>query len=167
MNRENPALMPGEQVIDKITDDRVGFVSELGHHSADERAAACMPFQIDRAVRGLAMDFSPAVGPPGPLMFSGNQIKPLELRISHNLFPQRSTPGRDDLDHCLHRTSFSRKSSVLQCLFGTKGPKPGLREASGASHKRPRILFRDDETRPAKCQRFQNGAASTNESLTR
>jgi hypothetical protein len=39
------------------------------------------------------------------------------LRIGHDLFPQRSPPSRDDLDHCLHPPRFSRKSSLLQCLF--------------------------------------------------
>jgi hypothetical protein len=53
------------------------------------------------------------------------------LRIGHDLFPQRSTPARDDLDHCLHPRRFSRNLSLLQCLFGTKGPKFGLQEASG------------------------------------
>jgi len=77
------------------------------------------------------MDFGPAVGPPGPLMFSGSQIKPPQLRIGHDLFPQRSTPARDDLDHCLHPGRFTRNSSLLQCLFGTKGSKPGLQEAIG------------------------------------
>jgi len=113
-----------------------------------------MPFQIDRAVRGLTMDFCPAVGPPGPLMFSGNQMKPLELRISHNLFPQRPTPARDDLDHCLHPTSFSRKSFLLQRLFGTKEPKPGLQEASGTLRKRRYNPFQDVETRRVKCRQF-------------
>ena len=81
--------------------------------------AAPVPFQIDRAVRGFAMDFCPAMRTPRPLVFSGNQIKSPELRIGHDLFPQRSTPGRDDLNHRLHFSPrFSRKSLVLQCLFG-------------------------------------------------
>src|SRR5437764_4842665 len=131
MNGENATLVTRQQVIDEIADDRIGFVAKLCHNPADERAAARMPFQIDRAMRDLAMDFSPAVGSAGPLMFSGNQIKPPELRIDHNFFPQRSTPARDDLDHCLHSRRFSRNSSLLQCLFGTEGPKPGFQEASG------------------------------------
>src|SRR5216117_2236713 len=45
-------------------------------------------------------------------------IKPSKLRISHDLFPQGSTPGRNDLNHGLHFTpSFSRKSVLLQCFF--------------------------------------------------
>jgi hypothetical protein len=121
VNGENPALMPRQQVINEIADDRIGFVAELCHNAADECATARVPLQINRAVRGLAMDFGPAVRPTGPLMFSRNQIKPPELRIGHDLFPQRPTPGRDDLDHCLHAPRFSRKSSLLQCLFGKTG----------------------------------------------
>jgi hypothetical protein len=146
--------MTRQQIIDEIADDRVRLVSQFRHDPANQGVAASVPFQINRAVRGLTMDFSPAVGPPGALMFSGNQIEPLELRISHDLFPQRSTPGRDDLDHCLHPTSFSRKSSLLQCLFGTKGPKPGLQEASGTSRKRRYNPFQDVETRRVKCRQL-------------
>jgi hypothetical protein len=120
VNGKNATLMTRQQIIDEIADDRVRLVSQFRHDPANQGVAASVPFQINRAVRGLTMDFSPAVGPPGALMFSGNQIEPLELRISHDLFPQRSTPGRDDLDHCLHPTSFSRKSSLLQRLFGQK-----------------------------------------------
>jgi hypothetical protein len=154
MNGHDAALVTGKQVIDKITDDRVGFVSEFCYHPAGEHPGAAVPFEIDRAMRGFAVDFGPPVGAPGTLMFSGNQSKPLELRIGHDLFPQRSTPGRDDLDHCLHPTSFSRKSSLLQCLFGTKGPKPRNQEATDTLRKHRRIPFRDDEMRPVKCPRF-------------
>jgi hypothetical protein len=64
------------------------------------------------------MDFGPTVRATRPLVFGGNQIKPPELTIGHDLFPQRSTSGRDDLDHRLHPPRFNRKSSLLQCLFG-------------------------------------------------
>ena len=64
-----------------------------------------MPFQIDRPVRGFAMDFRPAVWTSRTLVFTGNQIKPPELRIGHDLFPQRSGPGRDYLNYGLHSTS--------------------------------------------------------------
>jgi hypothetical protein len=109
--------MTGQQIIDEITDDRVGLVSQFRYDPANQSAAAPVPFQIDRTVRGLAMDFGPTVRATGSLMFSGNQIKPPELRIGHDLFPQRPTPGGDDLDHCLHPPRFNRKSSLLQCLF--------------------------------------------------
>jgi hypothetical protein len=113
--------MTREKIIDEITDDRVRLVSQFRYDPANQGAATSVPFQIDRAVRGLAMDFGPAVWPTGTLMFGGNQIKPPELRIGHDLFPQRPTPSRDDLDHCLHPRRFSRKSSLLQSLFGDDG----------------------------------------------
>ena len=109
--------MTGQQIIDEITDDRVGLVSQFRYDPANQSAAAAVPFQVDRAVRGLAMDFGPTVRTTGPLVFSRNQIKPPELRIGHDFFPQRPTPGGDDLDHCLHPPRFNRKSSLLQCLF--------------------------------------------------
>jgi len=109
--------MTGQQIIDEITDDRVGLISQFRYDPANQSAAAAVPFQIDRTVRGLAMDFGPTVRATGSLMFSGNQIKPPELRIGHDLFPQRSTPSGDDLDHCLHPPRFNRKLSLLQCLF--------------------------------------------------
>jgi hypothetical protein len=113
--------MTRQQIIDEITDDRVRLVSQFRYDPANQGAAASVPFQIDRAVRGLTMDFSPAVGPPGPLMFSGNQIKPLELRISHDLFPQRSTPGRDDLDHCLHQLASAGNHLFCNVCLEQKG----------------------------------------------
>src|SRR5882762_3428069 len=67
------------------------------------------------------MDFGPTVRAPRTLVFSWNQIETPKLRIGHDLFPQRSTPSRDDLDHCLHPPRFNRKSSLLQCLFGETG----------------------------------------------
>ena len=107
--------MTRQQIIDKVANDGVRLVSEFRDDTANQSVAAPVPFQIDRAVRGFAMDFGPAVWTPRALMFSGNQIKPPKLRIGHDLFPQRSTPGRNDLDHGLHFTrSFSRKSVLLQ-----------------------------------------------------
>src|SRR5262245_4858151 len=46
VNDEDAALMSSEQIIDKIADDRVRFVSQLRHHSTDQRTAAAMPLQI-------------------------------------------------------------------------------------------------------------------------
>ena len=117
MNGENAALMTGQQIIDEITDDRVGLVSQFRYDPANQSAAAAVPFQVDRAVRGLAMDFGPTVRTTGPLVFSRNQVKAPELRIGHDFFAKRPTSGRDDLDHCLHPPRFNRKSSLLQCLF--------------------------------------------------
>ena len=105
----------------KCTDDRVRLIAELCHNPADQRATARVPFQIDRAMRGLAMDFGPAMRATGPLMFSGNQIKPPELRIGHDFFPQRSTPGRDDLDHRLHPPRFNRKIISFAMFVWRKG----------------------------------------------
>ena len=80
--------MTGEYIIDKVTDNRVRLVAESCYNPTDESAAASVPFQIDRAVGSLAMDFRPAVRSTGPLMFSGNQIKTPELMIGHDLFPE-------------------------------------------------------------------------------
>jgi hypothetical protein len=51
MNGEDAVLMSREQIIDKIADDRVRFVAELGYNPANECAATRVPIQIDRAVR--------------------------------------------------------------------------------------------------------------------
>src|SRR5207245_8697639 len=110
--------MAGKQIIDKVANERVRLVSKFRDDPANQSAAASVPFEIDRAVSGFAMDFRPAVRTTRALVFSGNQIKPPKLRIGHDLFPQRSTPGRDDLDHYLNFTSrFSWKSALLQCYF--------------------------------------------------
>ena len=118
--------MTGEQIIDKIANNGVRLVSQFGDDPANQSVAAPVPFEIDRAVRGFAMDFRPAVRTPRALVFTGNQIKPPELRIGYDLFPQRSGPGRDDLNYGLHSTpSFSRKSLALQCLFQFRGGSKG------------------------------------------
>ena len=41
---ENSTLMTRQQIIDEIANDGVGFVAELCHNPADQRAAAAMPF---------------------------------------------------------------------------------------------------------------------------
>ena len=110
--------MASKQIIDKVANDGVRLVSKSRDNTANQSAAAPVPFQIDRTVRGLAMDFGPTVRAPRTLVFSWNQIETPKLRIGHDLFPQRSTPARYDLDHGLHFTpSFSRKSVFLQCFF--------------------------------------------------
>lgn len=87
VNGENPALMTGKKVIDKIADDRVRFVSELCHNPADERATARMPFQVNRTVNILgAVYFRPAMRTSGLFRPDFNEAKFLfQKRISHDL----------------------------------------------------------------------------------
>ena len=94
--------MTGKQVIDEIADDRVRFIAELRHHAAGEYTGASVPFQIDRAMCGFAVNFCPAVRTTRTLVFGREQIKAPELRIGHDFLAQRSTSARDDLDHSLH-----------------------------------------------------------------
>jgi hypothetical protein len=118
VNGQNAALMAGKEIIDKVANDGVRFVSKFRDHPANQSAAAPVPFQINRAVRGFAMDLRPAVWTPRALVFSRNQTESPESRIGHDLFTQRSPPARYDLDHGLHsKPSFSRKSVLLQCFF--------------------------------------------------
>jgi hypothetical protein len=106
VNGENAALMTREQVIDKIADDLVWFVAELCHNAADERSAARMPFQIDRA-RNVprAVDLRPTVRTSGLFGPNFDETKfPLQLRITHDLGAQRFATGRDYLNNSLHST---------------------------------------------------------------
>src|SRR6266545_73849 len=115
--------MTGKKVIDKIADNRMRFVPELSHHAAGEHSGAAVPFEIDRAMCGFAVNFRPAVRATGTLVFRGNQVKASELRIVHDFLAQRSTSARDDLDHRLHfALRFSRKSVPLQYLFRLNSP---------------------------------------------
>jgi hypothetical protein len=102
---ENATLMSCEQIIDEVADDGIRFVAESCDHAADEHSGASMPFQIDRAVRiPSAVDLGPAVRPARPLVLRRDQIEFfLELRIGHDLVPQRSASAGDHLDDCLHR----------------------------------------------------------------
>jgi len=106
MNRENPALMTREQVIDEIADDRIGFVAKFCNNPADERAAARVPLQINRAVKiSSAMYFRPAMRAARLFVPDFDETEFfLQLRIVHDLVPQRSATGRDDLNHRLHLT---------------------------------------------------------------
>jgi hypothetical protein len=72
VNGKNAALMTREQIIDKIANDRVRLISQFRYDPANQSAAAAVPFQIDRAVRGLTVDFSPPVRTTRALVFSGN-----------------------------------------------------------------------------------------------
>src|ERR1700730_16657600 len=86
MDRQDAALMAGEQIINKVANNRVWFVSQFRYDPANQRPAASVPFEIDRAVRGFAVNFRPTVRATGALVFSGNQIESPELRIGHDLF---------------------------------------------------------------------------------
>jgi hypothetical protein len=102
VNGQDPALVTGQEIINEITDDGIGFVPGFCHDTANECAAAAVPFQVDGAMRGFAVNFGPAVGPTGTHMFGRNKIEALELLIVHDLFAQRSAPGRDHLNYGLH-----------------------------------------------------------------
>ena len=87
VNGKDAALVPGEQIIDEIADDRVRFVAQLGHDPADEGAAATVPLEIDRAVHvARAVDL-------GPTMWTARLLRPrldeskflLQLRIARDL----------------------------------------------------------------------------------
>ena len=109
--------MTREQVIDEIADDRVRFVPELGHHTANESVAAAVPFEIDRAMNiAGAMDFRPAVRAPRLFRPDFDEVKFLfQFRIAHDLTAQRSASGRDHLDHGLHQSlgSIARTFAIL------------------------------------------------------
>jgi hypothetical protein len=87
MNGQNASLLTRQEVIDKITDDGIWFIAKLRHHAAREHSCAAVPFEIDRAMRGFAVYFSPPMWATRTLMFSGDQIKPPKLRIVHDLVP--------------------------------------------------------------------------------
>jgi hypothetical protein len=89
VNRENPALVPRQQVIDEIADDRIGFVAELCHNPAYERAAACVPLQINRAVKiSSAMYFRPAMWAARLFVPNFDETEFfLQLRIAHDFVP--------------------------------------------------------------------------------
>ena len=89
MDRENPALMTREQVIDKITDDRVGFVAKLCHSPADQRGAARVPLQINRAVNiSSAVYLRPAMRAARLFVPDFDETEFfLQLRIVHDFVP--------------------------------------------------------------------------------
>ena len=105
MNRENAALVAGQEVVDEIANDRIGLVAQLGYDPANQGAAAAVPFQVDRAVKiPGAVNFRPTMRPSR--LFRPNFFEfefPLQLRIPHDLAAQRSAPGRDHMNHGLHR----------------------------------------------------------------
>ena len=89
MNGENATLMTRKEVIDEIADDRVGFVAKLCHNPADERAAARVPLQINRAVKiSSAMYFRPAMRAARLFVPDFDETEFfLQLRIAHDLVP--------------------------------------------------------------------------------
>jgi hypothetical protein len=87
VNCQDAALVTRQQVIDEIPDDGVGLVAKLCHNPAGKHACAAVPFEIDRPMRGFAVDFSPSVRATRTLMLSGNQIKAPKLRIVHDFVP--------------------------------------------------------------------------------
>ena len=96
--------MTRQQIIDEVPDDRVWLIAELCHNPADEGSAARMPLQINRSgnVPG-AVDFGPAMRTSG--LFGPNLDEPkfpLQLRIIHDLVPQRFATARYDLNDRLH-----------------------------------------------------------------
>jgi hypothetical protein len=104
---EDAALVAGEQIIDEIADDGVWFVTELCHHTANQRAAASMPLQINGAVKvPRAMDLRPTMRPAGLLRPDFDEAElSIQLRIAHDLVAQRTAAGRNDLNYRLHPRS--------------------------------------------------------------
>ena len=104
MNRENAILVTREQVIHKIADDRIGLVTEFGHDTTNQSAAAAMPLEVDRAVRiARAVKFRPTLRSPGLLGPDLDELEFfLQFRIAHNLTAQRSATRRDHVNHRLH-----------------------------------------------------------------
>ena len=96
--------MAGQQVIDKIANDRIGFVPESGDDPADQSAAAAVPLQVDRAAKITgAMNLGPALCPPrlfGPHLDEAKLL--FQLRITHDFGAQGTAPGGDDLNEGLH-----------------------------------------------------------------
>ena len=104
VNGQNPALMPGQQVINKITDDRIRFVAEFGHDAANQRITSSVPFEIDRAMSvDGAVKLCPSVRAPWLFGPDLNELEfSIQLRVAHDLTPQGSAPGRDHMDDRLH-----------------------------------------------------------------
>ena len=87
VNGENAALMTREQVIDEVANDRVGLVAKFGNETANQRSTSAVPFEIDRAMCGFAVNLGPAMRTAWALVFGGNQIKAAKLWIVHDSFP--------------------------------------------------------------------------------
>ena len=87
MDRENAGLMASQQVIDEITDDRVGFIPKLCNHATDKCSAAPVPFQVNGAVKiSPAMNLGPAMRTPRLFGPDFDEVEfLLQLRIAHDL----------------------------------------------------------------------------------
>ena len=81
--------MTREQVVDKITDDRVRFVAKLRHNPADQCAAARVPLQINRAVNiSSAVYLRPAMRAARLFVPDFDETEFfLQLRIVHDFVP--------------------------------------------------------------------------------
>lgn len=88
-----------EQIIDKIANDRIGFVAQFGHDPADKGATARVPFKVDGAMGvARAVYLRPAVRTRGLFRPHLDETEfLLELRIAHDLVTERAAPGGDDL----------------------------------------------------------------------
>ena len=113
--------MSCQQIIDEVADDRVRFVAELGHNPANERAAARVPLQIDRAMGILgAVDLGPAVRASGLFRPDFDEAKFLiQLRIAHDLVAQGAAAGRDHLNHRLHPRVDSTAMGAIAIFLST------------------------------------------------
>jgi hypothetical protein len=89
MNSENAILVTRKEVIDEIADDRIGFVAKLCDNPADERAAARVPLQINRAVKiSSAVYFRPAMRAARLFVPDFDETEFfLQLRIAHDFVP--------------------------------------------------------------------------------
>ena len=108
--------MAGKQIIDEVADDGIWLISQLGYHAADQRPTASMPLEINGTVKvSRAVDLRPTVRPAGLFRPDFNKLEFLfQLRIAHDLVPQRSAASCDDLNHRLHRPLGSTALRVLQ-----------------------------------------------------
>ena len=87
VDRENAALMTCEQVIDEVATDRIGLVAKFGNDATNQRSTSTVPFEIDRAMCGFAVNLGPAMRAAWALVLGGNQIKAAKLGIVHDFFP--------------------------------------------------------------------------------
>src|SRR5262249_48929336 len=96
--------MARQQIIHKIPNDRVRFIAELRYYAANQCSAARVPLQVNRSMNiASTMYFRPPMGTTRLFMPDFDEAEfLLQLRIAHNLVPQRSGPGRDYLNHRLH-----------------------------------------------------------------
>src|SRR5215831_13791887 len=101
-------------------------MAELCHYAANQCSAARVPLQINRSMNVTSTVYF------GPAMRTARLLVPdldeteffLQLRIAHDLVPQRSGPGRDHLNDCLHfqltdNVSAGNWSFCNACLAGS------------------------------------------------